>query len=28
VPIALDKAIGEVPEILDRIAAWIASRAG
>lgn len=28
VPIALDKPIGEVPQILDAIAAWIASRAG
>jgi sirohydrochlorin cobaltochelatase len=28
VPIALDKPIGEVPEILDAISAWVASRAG
>jgi len=27
VPIALEKPIGEVPEILDGIAAWIADRA-
>jgi sirohydrochlorin cobaltochelatase len=27
-PIALESAIGEVPEILDAIAAWILSRAG
>ena len=27
-PIALESAIGEVPEILDAIAAWILARAG
>jgi sirohydrochlorin cobaltochelatase len=27
VPIALENAIGDVPEILDAIAAWILSRA-
>jgi sirohydrochlorin cobaltochelatase len=27
VPIALEKPIGEVPEVLDAIAAWIAGRA-
>ena len=27
VPIALEKPIGEVPEVLDAIAAWIGSRA-
>ena len=28
VPIALERPLGEVPEILDAIAAWIAGRAG
>ena len=28
VPIALEKPAGEVPEILDAIAGWVASRAG
>jgi sirohydrochlorin cobaltochelatase len=28
IPIALESAIGEVPEILDAIAAWILARAG
>ncbi|HZZ91754.1 MAG TPA: CbiX/SirB N-terminal domain-containing protein [Usitatibacter sp.] len=28
IPIALEKPIGEVPEILDAIAAWIAGRSG